>query len=391
MRNYLSLFIALLFFFLDSAGQSQPAISGVFKQIRFEQFADSIEQKTSYHFYFNPADLDSFQVDITVDRKPLAEVLQLIFANTDYHFAIDSASHVFITRRVEIYTQLSPEYLQQKNAGDLSRVTETNDKNDKTGRKDQSLENRLIEIGVKEGAMLKVTRRITGYVSDAITGEPITSATIYTDKSNTGGVTDQFGYYTLEVPKGVHTLRISSVGMKETRRQISVNGDGKLNIELQNFIPSLKAVVIVGNKNSNVKGLQMGVQTINYKALRQTPMAFGEADVMKVVLTLPGVTSVGEASTGLNVRGGTSDQNLVLFNNATIYNPTHLFGFFSAFNPDLVQDIQLYKSSIPEKFGGRLSSVLDVSTRTGNKKKFTGKRWDRTAHSAPNTGRTHQK
>jgi hypothetical protein len=164
----------------------------------------------------------------------------------------------------------------------------TNADEEKILAKGQALENKLIEIGVKDANSTKGSARITGYVFDAITGEPMPGASIASDNQNSGGVTDKFGYYTLEIPKGLHTLRISSVGMKDSRRQVAVNGDGKLNIELQNFIPSLKAVVIVGNKNSNVKSLQMGVQTINFKALRQTPMAFGEADVMKVVLTLPG-------------------------------------------------------------------------------------------------------
>ncbi|MES1223884.1 MAG: TonB-dependent receptor, partial [Bacteroidota bacterium] len=121
-----------------------------------------------------------------------------------------------------------------------------------------------------------------------------------------------------------------------------------------------------------VKGLQMGLDKLNIKLIKQVPAAFGETDIIKVVLTLPGVTSVGEASNGFNVRGGSTDQNLILFNDATIYNPSHLFGFFSAFNPDLVKGIELYKSAIPIKYGGRLSSVLDVSVRDGNVKTWTG-------------------
>src|SRR4029078_10164549 len=104
----------------------------------------------------------------------------------------------------------------------------------------------------------------------------------------------------------------------------------------------------------------------------QVPTVLGESDILRVVLTLPGVTSVGEASTGFNVRGGATDQNLILLNDATIYNPSHLFGFFSAFNPDVVKGVELYKSAIPEKYGGRLSSVLDVTTLDGNSKKLSG-------------------
>ncbi len=160
--------------------------------------------------------------------------------------------------------------------------------------------------------------------------------------------------------------------MKTVRRRILLHGNGKFNIELKNQVPTLKTVVVISERNSNVKSLQMGVEKLNIATIKSIPVLLGEADVLRVVLTLPGVTSVGDASTGFNVRGGSADQNLILFNEATIYNPAHLFGFFSAFNPDVIKDIELYKSSIPEKYGGRLSSVLDVTTKDGNNKKWTG-------------------
>ena len=116
----------------------------------------------------------------------------------------------------------------------------------------------------------------------------------------------------------------------------------------------------------------MGVNKLDIKTIKQVPSVFGEPDILRVILTLPGVQSVGEASAGFNVRGGAADQNLILLDDATIYNPSHFFGFFSAFNPEIVKDVQLFKSSIPEKFGGRLSSVLEVTNREGNKKKIAG-------------------
>ena len=122
----------------------------------------------------------------------------------------------------------------------------------------------------------------------------------------------------------------------------------------------------------NVKSTTMGVQTIDIKTIKQVPVLFGEADVLRVVMATPGVKTVGEASTGLNVRGGSTDQNLILFNDATIYNPAHFFGMFSSFNPDLVKEVNLYKSSVPPRYGGRLSSVLDIEGREGNKKNYTG-------------------
>ncbi|HEY0771814.1 MAG TPA: TonB-dependent receptor plug domain-containing protein, partial [Sphingobacteriaceae bacterium] len=142
--------------------------------------------------------------------------------------------------------------------------------------------------------------------------------------------------------------------------------------ELQEQVNTLKEVVVTAEKTANVNRTQMGLEKINIQTIKQVPTVFGEADILRVMLTLPGVKSVGEASTGFNVRGGATDQNLILFNDATIYNPSHFFGFFSAFNPEVVKDAELYKSSIPGRFGGRLASVLDVHSRDGNKKKLTG-------------------
>jgi hypothetical protein len=151
-----------------------------------------------------------------------------------------------------------------------------------------------------------------------------------------------------------------------------IYGDGKLNIDLQTQIITLKKVIVSAEKASNVRRTEMGVQKLDIKTIKQVPVVFGEADVLRVITTLPGVKTVGEASTGLNVRGGSVDQNLVLFNGGTIYNTAHFFGMFSAFNPEVVKDVELYKSSIPARFGGRLASVLDISSREGNKKEMAG-------------------
>lgn len=141
---------------------------------------------------------------------------------------------------------------------------------------------------------------------------------------------------------------------------------------LANESLTLKEVVITNDQASNVLGTKMGVERLDIKTIKQMPTVFGEADVLRVVLALPGVKSVGESSTGFNVRGGSADQNLILFDQATIYNPSHFFGFFSALNPEIISTVQLYKSSIPAKYGGRLSSVLELNGREGNKKEFTG-------------------
>ncbi len=161
-------------------------------------------------------------------------------------------------------------------------------------------------------------------------------------------------------------------GKKEIKRNIFVYSNGELPVELMGDIITLQEVLISSKKNLYVNSTQMGLEKLTAKSIKQVPVVFGEADILRVVLTLPGVKSAGEASTGFNVRGGAADQNLILFNDATVYNPAHFFGFFSAFNPELVKDVELYKSTIPEKYGGRLSSVLNVTGKEGNAKKIAG-------------------
>ncbi|HEX2535433.1 MAG TPA: TonB-dependent receptor, partial [Chitinophagaceae bacterium] len=213
---------------------------------------------------------------------------------------------------------------------------------------------------------------IAGYVKDAATGEPITGAVVSVDSPFLAVQTDRFGYYSVQIPRGRRNLTVSFAGMKEGKRQLMVYADGKLDVELVSEVPTLRTVVVMSERQSHVRAPQMGVERLNIRTVKQIPAIMGEADVLRVVLSLPGVTSVGEGSTGMNVRGGSADQNLILFNDATIYNPSHLFGFFTAFNPDVIKSVELYKSSIPERYGGRLSSVLEVNGREGNAKKFSG-------------------
>jgi hypothetical protein len=230
-------------------------------------------------------------------------------------------------------------------------------------------ENKVLEIGGTGGSG---SVSLAGYIRDGATGEPVIGAAIFVENPRIGTYTNQFGYYNLILPRGPHTLNIKALGITDTKRRLVLHSEGKLDIEIKSQVLSLKEVVISAENSANVRNVQMGVEKLSIRAIKQVPVVFGEADVIRVMLTLPGVKSVGEAGNGFNVRGGAVDQNLILFDDLTIYNPSHFFGFFSAFNPDVVKDVELYKSSIPARFGGRLSSVLDVNSRDGNTKKLSG-------------------
>jgi hypothetical protein len=344
--------------------------------MRFEYFVRQIESNSNYFFYYDTAQVDKLSVTIHAKTQPLENILEKVFANTDLHFAIDEDNHVFVTGSFAIQTTLPEDFLgKNRNKNDTTvaapQIELTGNSNVKEKTK-IAVENKLFEIGNKAEASEQGKATISGYVRDAKSGEPVIGAAIINLEQNTGVATDQYGYFSLTLPKGRHVLRISSIGMTDTRRQVQVYSSGNLNIEMNEFIPTLKDVTVSADKTVNVKSTMMGVQQLNIKTIKQIPTVFGEADVLRAVLTLPGVTSVGESSTGFNVRGGAADQNLILLNDATIYNPAHFFGFFSAFNPDIIKTAELYKSSIPEKYGGRLSSVLDVTAREGNKKNFEG-------------------
>jgi hypothetical protein len=380
MRLTTLLFMLLLLQFrygnAQSTGSNQHPIDVDFKAARVSEFVQELEMKAGSKFYYDSTVVDSVRITLKATRKPLTYILENAFKGTDLRFSITDRGEVFLTRDRVIITDLADGFSGKTSAGAagmkgiVGLPDYFTDASDKATPK-ATIENKVYQIGARSNATTGMVT-IAGYLRDIKTGEPVVGASIYDVDSRTGVASDKFGFYSLSLPRGKHTLLIKAANIRDTRRQVFLSGDGKLNIDLQDEVFSLKEVNISSEKVANVNRLEMGVNKIDIRSIKQVPTAFGEADILRVVLTLPGVQSVGEATTGFNVRGGSADQNLILLDDATIYNPSHFFGFFSAFNPDLVKDVQLYKSSIPERFGGRLSSVLEVSNREGNKKKFAG-------------------
>jgi hypothetical protein len=375
LRKILFAWSVLLLLYTDASAQTPPKLSGSFSNLKFDDFVKEVEALAPYHFYYNPIELDSLKVTVSANKLTVTDLLQKAFNNTLYNFAIDSSGNIFISKNYKIQTTLPRDFFERgKNPGDSSinaDMVPTGEKISKEKFK-ASIENKLFEIGTRTNNPGGGKATIAGYIKDIKSGEPLAGASVYTDSPFVNTNTDQFGYYSLTLPAGRHELHINSFGMKQTKRQVMLYANGKLNVEMEQYIATLKDVIVTAEKTSNTRSIQMGVNRLSIQTIKQVPTLLGEADILKVVLTLPGVTSVGEASTGFNVRGGATDQNLILLNDATIYNPSHLFGFFSAFNPDVVKGVELYKSAIPEKYGGRLSSVLDVTTLDGNNKKFSG-------------------
>lgn len=234
-----------------------------------------------------------------------------------------------------------------------------------------SYKNKVYTVG-EGNRPSKGKQKVSGRVLSAETGETLPGVLVISSAGGSNMTTGGDGYYSLYLPQGESSLSFFFEGKEDLTLRLSVEAPGSLDVVMSDKVTLLPESIVSAESMANHRRTQMGVEAVSMKSMRKIPSAFGEGDVLKAVLTLPGVTSVGEASAGFNVRGGGADQNLVLLNGNTIYNPTHMFGIFSSFNPDVVEGVQLYKSSIPASYGGRLSSVLEVKTKDGDFEKWKG-------------------
>ena len=370
MKYYISIIVALLV--LAAPVFSQQKVSVDIKNQPAIELFKKIEVNSSYQIFCVPAEMDSIRVSATYAQEDPVKILQNAFAGTPYQIS-KYRNFIFVLKERVLITSLPDNIFGREQTvyvmdstvySTLSLVNEIQDKR-------ATSEFKIYEVG---DPSRKTTGKanLSGYILDMKTGEPVPGVSVYIEGTSIATMTDSYGYYSLAVPSGRHELSISGAGQKEAKRQILVYSDGRLDIQSIEKVYALREVTIEADRKDNIKQTTMGVERLKMKEIKNVPTVFGENDILRVVMMLPGVKSVGEISSGFNVRGGATDQNLILYNDGMIYNPTHLFGLFSAFNPDVVKDMELYKSSIPSKYGGRISSVLDINGREGNNKEFQG-------------------
>ncbi|WP_081212402.1 TonB-dependent receptor [Salegentibacter sediminis] len=212
---------------------------------------------------------------------------------------------------------------------------------------------------------------LSGTITDAASNETLIGVNVLIPSLNTGVVTNEYGFYSLKIPEGTFEMVISYLGFQTISEEITVSGQTSRNFKLKESSEILDEIVISQRSEGlNIKKPEMSLNRLSINTIQKMPVIFGEVDVIKSLLLLPGVSNAGEGSSGFNVRGGAVDQNLILLDEATIYNSSHLFGFFSVFNPDAIKDLKLYKGGIPAKYGGRVSSVLDIYQRDGNSREL---------------------
>jgi hypothetical protein len=212
---------------------------------------------------------------------------------------------------------------------------------------------------------------LSGTISDQKDNETLIGVTVVIPELQIGATTNEYGFYSISMPAGEYTIEISYLGFENLSEKILLDQNIRKNFELTESSQQLEEIVLTEkNQGIEIKRPEMSVNKLSIREIKSMPVVLGEVDIIKSLITLPGVTNAGEGQSGFNVRGGGADQNLILLDEATIYNSSHLFGLFSVFNPDAVKDLKLYKGGIPARYGGRLSSVLDIYQKEGNSNNF---------------------
>jgi hypothetical protein len=215
----------------------------------------------------------------------------------------------------------------------------------------------------------KVT--VSGKVIDSNNNETLIGVLVEIPALKISTFTNEYGFFSLTIPPGSYAIQASTIGYETKTTKISLQENSKLDLEITANAKELAAVVVSKNPyRMNIHKPEMSVNKIALSTIKKMPAILGEIDILKSITTLPGVTNAGEGQSGFNVRGGAADQNLILLDEATVFNSSHLFGFFSIFNADAIKDLKLYKGGIPARFGGRVASVLDIYQKEGNSKTF---------------------
>ncbi|MCA1756926.1 MAG: carboxypeptidase-like regulatory domain-containing protein [Bacteroidales bacterium] len=365
MKIKIYITVILLTLFFRAEGQTEELkITGDFRNISFAEFAAFIESDFSVRVFYNPVWVKDIVINISFREVSLRSAMEQLLLPDGISFYIDKTGFIVLTGKYRV-----------KEPGVTEPLSDTmyiyrpqDDTQQLTASKDEF---QIIEIGRPTDNMAgDVT--ISGYMRNSETGEPVIGAAFIVDEIKTGTMTNQYGYYSLTMPKGSYHAQISCLGMKTIIRQINLYATGTLDIDLKENLIPLGSVTVTTSGGYGFQKSMAGLEKLDIRTIKLIPSGMGEPDIIKTTLLLPGVQSVGEGSAGFHVRGGSSDQNLVLLYDAPVFNSSHFFGFFSAVNSDIISDIALYKGGIPAKYGGRISSVLNIVAKDGNKKEFAG-------------------
>ncbi|WP_268124436.1 carboxypeptidase-like regulatory domain-containing protein [Roseivirga pacifica] len=373
MKRLMTLLLCSLAY-VANAQETQSTFSGSYNNTATEKVILDIETALDYTFYYKAEWIEPLNFSGTFNNTPINQVLKELFENTPIRY-YHNERLVFLTNGIDII--ITPELIstlqsQQSGVANEQPVEEakellfTKEYKGETENKND-LESFVFEIGSRAQYQAGTTTTLVGYVTDKTTNEAIEGAMVYTTNGNKAAVSGPDGFYSLSLPSGRHEIQTQFTGMKRTRRNIVLFSNGQLDIAMDVDVIALNEVIVEANRRANVEQVNTGIERINVEETSTIPAVLGEKDILKVATTFAGIQTVGEGAAGFNVRGGKSDQNLFLFEGATVYNASHFLGFFSVFNSDALEGMEVMKSGIPAAYGGRLSSVFGITAKTPNK------------------------
>jgi hypothetical protein len=364
MKMKILVFVLLIFSYSHLMAQEKYIINWNYKDLSFKEFVLSAEQNLKVKFFYDDEWVKDLKLGEYAGSNTLQDILNNLFREKSLFYFIDEAGNVVLTRNYSV--KVSNKFSEKENTFlPPTDYGSTADNQLTTG-------NIFVEIGNPAERYKTGTVTVSGYVLNRDSREPVAGVTVFIQKLSTGTITNEYGFYTLAIPRGIHLIQFSFIGMKEKTINLNLYSSGELNIEMNSMLIPLKETVVSAQKSITLQRFEVGAEKINITSFRLLPTSLGESDIIKSVLLIPGVQSVGEGSAGFNVRGGSADQNLILLYGAPVYNSSHFFGFFSAVNSDIIKDVTLYKGGIPSRYGGRISSVLDIGSIEGNRKEFAG-------------------
>ena len=347
------------------------AIPPELEGIPFSDFADSLSRRQGIHIFYISDWVKNLTVEMPEGSNTLTGVLKATFSGKSLFYNITPSGDILISSGGNLSQYFPQTYFEIKKGRTENPDSLVIPGSDKTSEASSRENNMVVDVGSKSNSRRAGQAILSGRIMDRNTREPVIGATLYAEDTGTGTVSNSTGSYFIKLSKGSHRVTVRCIGKKDVSLTLNLFSDGELNILMDEKVTELKAVEVTAQKYHNIESTQMGLNRIDTRVMSRIPR-IGETDVLKVSLFLPGVQSVGEGTTGFNVRGGNADQNLILLDKAPVFNPSHLMGFFSAFNADIIRDFELNKSVIPAKMGGRLSSVLDLTVKNGNKTTFSG-------------------
>ncbi|MFD2823669.1 carboxypeptidase-like regulatory domain-containing protein [Lacinutrix iliipiscaria] len=360
-------FIVCFLFLLVQAvfGQSNSSITLQLENNTLKEVIEKLESKTSYTFYFQENWFSDIALNKDYQDVNINTILNDLLKETTLNYYIQD-NRIILTNNTVINEKLASGIFKQDSVNINTNNTILFYNKNEDAKKDISI------IGKQTDNINKPFFTLSGYARNENTNDPIQNLIISIADKDIRVTTNSKGFYSIEVPAGFNTIETQLFGFEETLNDVMVYNNGSLNLSIPEVAETLDEVVIDAKKDANIKEAVVGVTTIDVVGLKTIPVVLGERDVLRVATSLPGIKTAGEGSSGFNVRGGRTDQNLILLDDAVIYSPSHFLGFFTALNPFTTGSVNIYKGSIPAEFGGRLSSVFDIKTKTGNVEKFSG-------------------